>query len=190
MLIAFLTFSSPALYSQNDFLIFKKKYKTIATFSKNSYIAFKMKNRQWQAGYITKVQNDSFWIRPMVVFYTLMSIDTVGYNVQPFALHDVYEMPKRGVQIDYIRGRFQITKSGGHVHWYWIKSGWIFRVGAVGYATLNVANGAIKNHFSFSGGKLGIAAAVFLGGVILQRTYKPVVRLGKKYNLLSIKVSN
>lgn len=185
-----LVLSHSALYSQHDFFIFKKKYEPIATFHKNSYIAFKMKNRQWQTGYITKVQNDSFWIKPMVVFFNLMNRDTVWYNVQPYALTDIYEMPKKGVQIDYIKGRFQITKTGGHVHWYWVKSGWIFRAGAIGYTILNMANGFAKNDFSFTGSKLGIAAAVFLGGVLLHRNYKPTVRIGKSYHVQSVKISN
>lgn len=61
-----------------------------------------------------------------------------------------------------MNGRFQITTSGGHVHWYWIKSGWIFRVGAGGYAVLDVANGLIRSNFSLSGSKLGTAAAIIL----------------------------
>ena len=78
-------------------------------------------------------------------------------------------MSKKGVQIDYIGDRFRITTDGGHKHWYWIKSGWIFRVGAAGYAALSITNGLIKNDFAFAGSKLGIAAGVLLAGVILKK---------------------
>lgn len=193
LLITFLLFCSSALYSQQDFFVFKKRNKTITSFRKDYYIAFQLKNREWHTGYITKIQNDSFFIKPMVVRYNLtglMGSDTIYYPVQPFALTDVYAMPKKGVQVDYIDGRFQITTSGGHVHWYWIKSGWVFRAGGVGYAGLNVINGLIKNDLSLSDGKLGIAAGVFLGGVILHKAYKPVLRLKRKYRLEFIKISN
>jgi len=75
--------------------------------------------------------------------------------------------------------------SAGHQHWYWIKSGWILRVGAAGYAGLNIINGAIKNDFSISESKtrLGIATAVFLGGVFLHKVYRLTFRLGRKYHV-------
>jgi len=94
-------------------------------------------------------------------------------------------MPKKGVLIDYKNGQFQIMTSAGHQHWYWIKSGWIFRVGAVGYAGLNIANGLIKNDFSISESRtqLGTTVAVFLVGVLLHKTYKQTLRLGKKYHI-------
>lgn len=88
------TFCSSVVYSQIIFLNFKRKNKTIANFYKDSYIAFQSKSRQWQTGYIAKVQYDSFWIRPTVVYYGLMSTDTVHYNMLQFALSDIYAMPK------------------------------------------------------------------------------------------------
>src|SRR6266498_1764569 len=99
-------------------------------------------------------------------------------------------MPKKGVLIDYKKGEFQIITSAGHQHWYWIKSGWIFRVASAGYAGLNIANGLVKNDFSFSENQteLGIAAAVFLGGVLLHEAYKLTLRLGRQYHMESIQL--
>jgi hypothetical protein len=193
ILFTLLLFSSSVAYSQQDFFVFKKRNKTIASFRKDYYIAFQLKNCDWRTGFITKIQNDSFFIKPMVVRYSLtglMGSDTTYYSVQPFALTDVYAIPKRGVQIDYIDGRFQITAEGGHQHWYWIKSGWLFRTGAAGYAGLYAVNGIIKNDFSFSGSKLGVAAGVFLGGVLLHKAYKLTLRVRKKYRLQFIKLSD
>jgi hypothetical protein len=190
LLIGALLFYCSVAYCQQDIFLFKKGNKTIALFTKDSYIAFQVESREWHTGYITRIQNDSFFIRPMIVRFSMMGTDTTHYGEQPFAFSDVFAMPKKGVQVDYIKDRFQITTSGGHVHWYWVKSGWIFRVGAVGYTILDVANGLIKNNFTFSGSKYGIAAAVFLFGELLHLTYTPVLKLGKKYHLLSIKVSN
>ena len=187
--IALFLFYSAITYSQQTILIFKKGNKTITKFWQGTFIAFQDKNRQWQKGEIKKIQNDSFYIRPMVVYYGLMSNDTVHYNILRFACKDVYAMPKKGVLIDYINGRFQISGSGGHLHWYWIKSGWIFRVGAAGYAALNVTNGLINNNFSFKGSNPGIAAGVFLFGTLLKHTYKPLLLLRKKYHLEIFKLS-
>ena len=127
----------------------------------------------------------------MVVYFGLMNTDTVHLNVISFALSDVYAMPKKGIQVDYIKGRFQITKTGGHVHWYWVKSGWLFRVGGAGNAGLNVVNGLLNDDFSFSKRKneMGIAAGVSLFGVLLKKTYKPTLQMGSRYYLEYINLS-
>ena len=185
----FLLLIVPHLSAQDIFL-FKKKHATITSYARDNYIAFQDKNGEWFTGFITRVKGDSFYIRPRVIRYHLMGSDTLYFNIQAFTLADIYAMPKKGVQIDYIGDRFQITRSGGHVHWYWVKSGWVFRVGAVGYTALNITNGLIKNNFSFEGAKLGIAAGVFLLGELLHLQYKPVLRTGKKYHFESIAVSD
>lgn len=189
LLIAFLTFCSSLVYSQNDIFFFKKGHKTIKVFTKDSYIAFQSVSGEWFSGYIKKVKEDSFYLKPLAVRYNLMSIDTLAFDVLKFSMADVYAMPKQGIQIDYKDGRFQITRSGGHVHWYWVKSGWIFRFGGGGYILLNILNGLIQNNFSFTDARLPIAASVFLFGEVLRRAYTPTLKLGKKYHLQYIKAS-
>ena len=78
----------------------------------------------------------------------------------------------------------RLAMSGGHQHWYWIKSGWIFRVAGAGYAGLIVANSLIDSDLSISDSKtqLGVAAVVFLAGVALKKAYKLTLRVGKKYH--------
>jgi hypothetical protein len=191
-LIVILSFSFSAAYCQQNILVFKKKDRDINRYWKGSTIAFQLIDKQWQKGEITKIHNDSLYIRPMVVRYSLMGSDTVHYSIKGFALTDIFALPNEGILIDYINGSFQISRSGGHVHFYWIKSGWIFRVGAAGYAGLHIANGLIQNKFSFSDSKIQLlsAAAVFLGGVLLHKNYKPYLRIGRKYRLEIIKLSN
>ena len=174
--------------AQQDMVTFKKGDRTIALFRKDSYFAFQLRDKEWLAGYITKVQNDSFYIRPLRIVYRITYIDTLYSEVVPFALSDVYAVPKKGVQIDYINGRFQIATTGGHLHWYWIKNGWLFRTLGVGYLLLNVANGIIQNDFTFSDPALPVAAGVLLLGVLLKHSYKPVLCIRKRYHLQSIKV--
>lgn len=176
-------------YSQHDFLVFKKNYKTIARFYKGSYFAFQLKSREWKTGYISKIQNDSFWIRPQVTYYGLIMTDTLWFSELSFALSDVRALPKKGVAFRYGNGGFEITGSGGHQHWYWIKNGWVFMVGASGYALLDATNGIIRNDYSLSNSNLKIIAAIFLGGLILHKTYKLYLPLGKKYRLETIKIS-
>lgn len=184
-LIAILLFSFFRNYSQEAILLFKKKNITVHSFWVGSTIAFQLKDKQWQKGEITKIRKDSFFIQPVIVQYNLLNTDTFYYNSLGFSVLDVYAMPKRGVLIDYKDGEFQISRSGGHQHWYWIKSGWVFRVAGAGYAGLIVANSLIDSDLSISDSKtqLGVAAGVFLFGVLLKKIYKLTLRVGKKYHL-------
>lgn len=191
-LIAILSCSLSLAYCQQDILVFKKKNKEIYRYWKGSTIAFQLRDKQWQKGEITRIQNDSFYIRPIIVRYGLMRTDTFRYSVRGFALTDVFAMPNKGILIDYVDGRFQISRSGGHVHFYWIKSGLLFRIGAATYAGLHIVNGLIQNNFSFSESKTELlaAAAVFLVGVLLHMNYKPYLRISSKYRLEILEFSN
>lgn len=83
----------------------------------------------------------------MMVHFQLLGADTSYRNTLQFILADVHATPRKGVQTDDINGRYQITTEGGRIYWYWIKSEWVFKVGAAGYAGLNIANGLIKKDF-------------------------------------------
>ena len=182
-LISFLLLYFFIGYSQQNILVFKKKYKTLTNFWVGSSIAFQTKDRKWQKGDITKIQNDSFYIRPKVIQHSLYRTDTFYYNVLGFSILDVYAMPKNGVLVDYKNGEYQIVNSGGHQHWYWLKNGSIFRIVGAAYAALVVVNGLINSDLSENTAQLAIAAGVFLVGVVMQKIYKQTLRLGKKYRL-------
>jgi hypothetical protein len=177
--IFILLFSS--LYSQEDLLIFKKGNKSIEKFWKGAFIAFQLENKTWEKGELVKIKNDSFYIRPRVIKYSLMRTDTFYYPVKGFVLSDIYAMPKRGVLIDFVNGRFQISRTGGHLHFYWIKSGFIFRVGGAGFALLGLANGSLLN--------VPFGAAVFGAGVLMKKMYKLTIRLKGKYKMETFKLS-
>ena len=176
-------------FAQNNFFVLKKKDRNVQHFQKGSYITFQLKNQEWLQGIITLIENDSFYFTKEIIIYHTLSIDTIHFSGYHFALSDVYAVPKKGVQVDYINGAFRINMSAGHVHWYWIKSGWIFRAGAVGYAALYSINGLIKNDFSFAGSHLGIAAGVYLFGVLLHELYTYRYKLGRKYRLEMIGIN-
>jgi hypothetical protein len=191
-LVSTLLFSFFINHSQQAILLFKKKNKNLESFWVGSTIAFQLRDKQWQKGEITKIQNDSFFIRPVVVRYNLLNTDTFYYNIAGFSVSEIHAMPKKGVLIDYKGGEFQISRSGGHQHWYWIKSGWIFRVAGAAYAGLIVANSIIDSDLSIADSKtqLAFAAAVFVAGVLLKKTYKLTLKVGKKYHFETFQLSH
>jgi hypothetical protein len=190
ILISFLLFSFFIASAQKSFLVFKKKNKTIENYWVGSTIAFQTKDKEWRKGDITEIQNDSFYIRPIVMQYSLYRIDTFYYDIQKYSISDVYAMPKRGVLVDYKDGKFQIINSGGHQHWYWIKSGALFKVLGLGYATLTIVNGAISGDLSSSQNKtqLAISAGLVAAGVAMKKAYSQTLKLRKKYYLKIIEL--
>ena len=181
-LTALFIFLLSALRAQEDILIFKKGNKSIEKFWKGTFIAFQLENKTWEKGELMKIKNDSFYIRPRVVRYSLMRTDTFYYPVKGFVLSDIYALPKRGYLVDYVNGRFQISRSGGHQHFYWIKSGYIFRLAGAGFALLGLANGSLIN--------LPIGAGIFVAGILMKKLYKLTIRVKGKYQMKSFKLSN
>lgn len=170
------------IYSQEDILLFKKKYRSIEKFWKGSIISFQDNFKQWHKGEITRIHNDSFYIRPSVVNYGLMGTDTVYFRIQGYKITDIYAMPKKGFLISYKDGSYQFSKTGGHVHWYWIKNGLLFRLLGGGCVVLSIANGTA----------FGIAAggAVLAIGVLMGKMYKPYIKVEKKYRVESFRLDN
>ncbi len=160
----------------------KKKNKSVEKFWKGSIISFQVNSKQWRKGEITRIHNDSFYIRPSMVIYKTFGTDTVRFPIQGYSINDIYAMPKKGVLVNYKNGSYQISKSGGHVHWYWIKSGLLFRLAGAGYALLNIANG---NAFGVAAG-----ATVLAGGIIMRKLYTPVLKIGKKYRVVIFRLDN
>ncbi len=155
-----------------------------------SIITFQLNDKEWRKGELTKAQNDSFYIRPFIVKYSLAGTDTSRFNEEGYSLTDVYAMPKRSVTVHYVNGHYQILMDGGHKHFYWIKSGFIFRLGAAMYATAHVINGLVRHNLSISESAkpLGIAAAIYAGGEILHQTYKLTHRVRGKYHFVILKL--
>lgn len=167
-------FMFSSLYSQEDILLFKKGNKTIDRFWKGTFIAFQLENKTWEKGELMRIKDDSFYIRPRVIKYGLYGTDTFYYPIKAFILSDIYAMPKRGVLIDFVNGQFQISRTGGHQHFYWIKSGLLFKLGGAGYAILSIVNGIP--------GGVAIGAALFAVGIVMKKTYKLTYRLNRKYH--------
>lgn len=169
--------------SQGPALLFKKKNKTIQQYWPGREIAFQHTDREWRKGVLKRVTSDSIFIQPVIVNYFLMGTDTIRYLTTGYALTEIYAFPKPGISIEYDDGRFQIRRSAGHVHFFWIKGGWLFRATGMGYIGLHLVNsiGASINPVS-----LAIAAGVTGVGFLLKAMYTPVLRIGKKYKLVYI----
>lgn len=188
LLCCLLLLFSAASFSQYKFLAFKKGRKTLADYPKDGFFAFMRKDRSWVAGDISDIRNDSFFIRPMIIRHSLMGQDTVHLITQAYSIHDVYALPNKGIKIEYMGDRFRVNTAAGHVHFYWIQSGWLFRTGALGYTGLSIINDLANNDPPFAKKNLegfAIAGGVFLFGKLLHRHYKYYLPMKGKYQLLA-----
>ena len=147
-----------------------------------SVISFQDNFKQWRKGEITRINNDSFYIRPGRVIYSLMRTDTVYFPIQGYKIDDIYAMPKKGVLVSYQNGSYQMSRAGGHVHWYWVKSGFLFRVGGAGLVVLSIVNNNPAG--------IGVGAAIFAVGVLMNKIYKPYVRMGRSYHFETVRLDN
>jgi hypothetical protein len=181
--VLILSFYSLSVSAQQDFFVLKKGNTTLTSYRVGFYIAFQTKNKEWITGDITRIRNDSFMVRPRIIQVQLMRTDTFYFPIMSLALTDVVILPKKGVKIDYINGQNRINTSAGHVHWYWIKSGLLFRAGGAGFALLGLVNGLSAN-------LIALGAGIFILGELLHRAYKLTMKLGKKYHLQLIKISH
>jgi hypothetical protein len=186
MLIIILLFILQAVDAQQNFIELKKNNKTIQTFWKGSIMSFRLQDKEWRYGKITSIQTDSVYIQPFIVQYTMMGTDTMWYNIDGYAKPDIKAIPKKGILIHYANGHYEVNRAAGHVHWYWIKSGYIFRLGAIAYAVTNLFNSIRMHNYSSTAGNLGIAATVYAGGWVLKKNYKYYWPIGKKYHLAII----
>jgi len=83
-----------------------------------------------------------------MIQYSFLRADTLPSFVTGFALKDIAAFPKQGVVVDDDNGSFRINRASSRVQAYWLKSGWILRVGALGYAALNIINSIAKDDLS------------------------------------------
>jgi len=185
-IIIILLLGSKFSSAQQNLLEFKKGKKIISRFWVGAEISFLEKNGEWERGLIKKITSDSIYIQPSMVAYYLMGRDTFTFNTRGFLIADIFAMPKSGILIDYKDGRFQISRAGGHVHFYWIKSGYLFRLGAATYLGVALANGLIDKSNRITANEVAFSTAVFGLGVLLKCLYKPYWRIGRRYHFDSL----
>jgi len=179
---------SSAVVAQNGSLLIKKRNKVVQRLWTGSEFAFQTAGGYWHKGKITRLTKDSLYIRPVIVRYHLMGTDTIVWPVEGYHYSDVAAIPKKGFLISFINNSFQINRDAGHVHWFWVKSGVIFRAGAAAYTGLMLVNNIsdkAPDKKEITKGLL-TGASVYLFGFILKKMYSPVHKTGKNYSLAYI----
>ncbi|MCX6209030.1 MAG: hypothetical protein NTZ59_05880, partial [Bacteroidetes bacterium] len=143
-----------------------------------------------QKGEITKIKNDSFQVIPTAIVYHPSSIDTIRFLKVSYSIKDIYAFPKEGVHIDWMGDKFDIADADDNYGTF-IKDGSIFKLGAAGYAVLNITNSFIQDGALSNTDKknLTTAAGVFAFGMLLKCLHKQTIKLGKKYHLQTIKLT-
>lgn len=166
-------------YAQQDFLSLKKRGKNVQYFTKGSFITFQLNNQQWLSGYIKDVRNDSFSfqeikVRQYMNQWGTASLDTMYYASFKISPKNITAFPK--------------TKEG----FSFIKNGALFKMGGAGYALVNIINGITRKEEIFTGQNLtnlGISAAIYMFGQVLSWNYDDKYTVGKKYQLIYVKMS-
>lgn len=150
------------VFSQaGDFIVVKKHDRTVKSYFTGLPITFETTYGSWVSGYITDIRNDSVFIKQ----YDVKTVPTMwGVTVQDTAgsfIVGVHYAEIKQVEFD----------EKGHAFGY-VTNGAIFMIGGLGYAILNVINGAYQ-HGSITDSKnmqsLGIALGVAGAGFILNR---------------------
>jgi hypothetical protein len=169
-------------------LQYKRAKKTKASFTKGSIISFMADQGYWRKGRISRLKSDSLFILPLVIRPQFTGPDSTYWDEEGYAFTDIFAMPKNGILIDFIDGRFTVNGYGGHVHWYWIKSGYLFRLAALTFAGVYLANGLIQNDLALESSlaPLGIAAGLYAVGFTMKKLYHPYNKIGKKYHFVYV----
>jgi hypothetical protein len=163
LLFLFSNFLCLLVFSQaGDFIVVKKHNgRTVKSFFSGLPISLQTESRSWVDGYITDIRNDSVFVKE----YDVRQTPTIwGVNVLDTAGSYIV-----GVHYREIRQIIVKERGGGFG---FVTNGAIFMIGGLGYAFLNVVNGAYL-HGSITDSKnmrsLGIALGVAGAGFILNR---------------------
>lgn len=180
LLVLSLIFSSCCGYGQSDFLVLKKKDRTIQTFLPGFTITFQLANHQWLQGTIKKIEKDSIFIRevkiqPVYGAWGFAGYDTGMLSLLKFPVKNIVAFPARPKPFAFI------------------SNGLLFQIGAAGYAGLNIINGLSRKEKIFDQKnlvRLGGAALVFALGQFLHRSHPDNLTLGKKYHLVYVRAGS
>ena len=173
IVVLLITFLSKEAYAQRDFLLLKKRNKTIASYYVDNTITFRTAGGRWVDAYINDIKNDTLFLKefeivPYVNSWGMPATDTLWRNRMKITTKDMAAFPRRSQSVNYI------------------KDGTLLQVASGGYMLLNVINTLSDGDALFednNGLRLGIAAAVFAVGTFMHKSRSPVIEIGKKYRL-------
>ncbi len=182
LLIGIACCSSSVLAQMGDFISLKRSNnRHLASYFKGSRIELQHVNGQLINGPIEDVRNDSIFVRQwqIVSYITQLGtskVDTLGSLI--FGLH--------------YQEIFRIVHNKKQ-SWGFVRNGSLFMIGGVGYAVLNVINGAYRKESigdSENVRSLAIAGAVAGGGFLLNRLHRHREKNGKNYKIVYVKMTN
>ncbi|WP_290708178.1 hypothetical protein [Flavihumibacter sp. CACIAM 22H1] len=165
-----------------DFISLKRaNNRHVASYFKGSRIEFQHVNGQYINGPIEAVRNDSIFVRQwqIVSYITQLGtskVDTLGSMVYGLHYQEIFKI-------------IHNKKEG----WGFVKNGSIFMIGGVGYAVLNLINGAYRKEPIGDPANLrslGIAGAVAGGGFLLNRLHRHREKKGKNYKIVYVKMTD
>ena len=165
--------------AQTDLLAFKKKNRTIQSWSSGSYIVFQMENRQWLEGFVRKVWRDSVRVdlvkfNRVVNNWGFYSIDTARMGLIDLHVKELRALPKKNFSYNILT------------------NGQLFKLGAIGYVGLNIINTLSSKDPVFApenASRLGIAGLVYLGGALLGSFHRTYWEVGKRYRFVIVPIA-
>lgn len=160
-------------YGQHDFILLKKRNKTIASYYVDNTITFRNTSGRWVDAYINDIKGDTLYLKefeivPYVNSWGMPATDTLWRNRMKITTKDMAAFPRKNQSVNYI------------------KDGTLLQVASGGYMLLNVINTLSDGDALFednNGMRLGIAAAVFAIGTLMHTSRSPVIEVGRKYRL-------
>ena len=168
LLISILCLSSYA--QQSDIIVFKKgNSRTIKTYFPGIQIHFVSIAGNEVEGMIKKIVKDSIYIniydsRPQYTIWGSSFWDTVSVSLSKYHIKEIREIVKPPKRFAYI------------------KNGFIFIAGGVGYAILHSVN-ALYLKEKIDPKTIGFSAASIATGIILKKFNRNTITLGKRHYL-------
>ena len=172
LLIISLFITVQSIAQQSDFILFKKKDKTIATYFTGTDIKFTDNSGAYIEGNITAIKNDSIFLKEYVIRQLPTQLGVYILDTTYYYYQNNYNQIK------------SIGKSGRHFDWG--ASGSVLMAGGI---LLTVASGVVylADNSKFSP-ELLIAAVGLTGvGYLLSKQSGKGMVIGKKYSLVYIK---
>ena len=174
-LITCLFISLECLSQSSDFILFKNRDRTIATWFTGTDIKFIDKNGTYIEGKITAIKNDSIFLKQYIIRQMPTQLGIYILDTNFYYYQNSYHQIKA------------IGKSGRHFDW--AGSGAVLMGGGI---LLTVASGVVylADNKKFSP-ELLIAAVGLTGvGYLLSKQSGKGMVIGKKYSLLYVKASD
>lgn len=166
----------------SDFISLRRmNNRHVASFFKGSPISFMHVTGQQIDGYIEAIRNDSVFVKQWQIMTFMTNLGTTRVDTTGYYIHKLHYQEIRTINYN--------KKES----WRFVRNGSIFMIGGLGYAGLNLINGAyLKQPITDPDNlkSLGIALGVAGGGYILNRIYKKKEREGKKYKIVYVKMTN